>query len=252
MARKPKLPPSPPSKAYLVSFGDTMTALLAFFIVMNSLSKEQTGANLYSGTGSFVSAVDAIGFAGTSPGDRSRHVSRKKAPMPLYALSENLEKNPDADGEVGPDDENDNERKMDRDKENFQRFLTEMEHQFGLDQKETIANQVVFDSFESLKKKNDSDVLSDHAIELAAEVMPLLRDRKKSVEVIVWATMPSPTIINKTLTKTQLIKKEIQSKFQLSLSSNDQIRYSVKPWLFSDAKRPVISFVVGQLDRSAF
>ena len=54
MAKKQKRVPSGPSNAYLVSFGDTMTALLAFFIVLNSLATEQTGANLYSGTGSFV------------------------------------------------------------------------------------------------------------------------------------------------------------------------------------------------------
>ena len=54
MARKKKLP-EPPSKAYLISFGDTMTALLAFFIVLNSLAQEQTGAKLHAGTGSLPS-----------------------------------------------------------------------------------------------------------------------------------------------------------------------------------------------------
>ena len=64
MARKPKPPDKPPSKAYLVSFGDTMTTLLAFFIVLNSLADEQTGANLHAGTGSFIQALESGGLGG--------------------------------------------------------------------------------------------------------------------------------------------------------------------------------------------
>ena len=50
MARK-KEPDKGPSQAYLISFGDTMTTLLAFFIVLCSMAEDQTGANLYSGNG---------------------------------------------------------------------------------------------------------------------------------------------------------------------------------------------------------
>ena len=75
MSRKQKPPPSKPSKAYLVSFGDTMTALLAFFIVLNSFAKDQTGANMHSGTGSFVNAMSTSGLPGHYPGDRSDLVS---------------------------------------------------------------------------------------------------------------------------------------------------------------------------------
>ena len=88
MSRKKKAPPAPPSKAYLVSFGDTMTALLAFFIVLNSFAKDQTGANMHSGTGSFVNAVSSIGLPGVSPGNRSHLVVEKKAAAPIYAVSD--------------------------------------------------------------------------------------------------------------------------------------------------------------------
>jgi flagellar motor protein MotB len=46
-----------PSKAYMLSFGNMMTAQLAFFIVLNSLAQDQTGANLHAGTGSFVRSL---------------------------------------------------------------------------------------------------------------------------------------------------------------------------------------------------
>ncbi|MCA9059275.1 MAG: hypothetical protein KDA85_12285, partial [Planctomycetaceae bacterium] len=40
MGKRCTCPSFGPSQAYLLSFGDTMTALLAFFIVLNSLAKE--------------------------------------------------------------------------------------------------------------------------------------------------------------------------------------------------------------------
>ena len=247
MAKKPKKIPEPPSKAYLVSFGDTMTALLAFFIVINSMAKEQTGANLYSGTGSFVNAVDSIGISGTSPTTNSKNVIKKSAQLPIYALAENLKNNEHVEGSQGPDDEHDNERKLDRDKENFQRFIHEVERQYGLKKKEPFVDQVVFDSFELFKEKGDG-LLSDHAIQLGSEIFPTLRDDKKSLEIIIWATMPSPVIINKFLKKSVEIRKEVESKFWIKPDVKDRIRYNVKPWLFSDAKRPVLSFVVQQTE----
>ena len=76
MARKKKPQSDGPSQAYLISFGDTMTALLAFFIVMNSLAEEQTGAKLYSGTGSFIRAVRTMGMPGMFPSDKSSRMEQ--------------------------------------------------------------------------------------------------------------------------------------------------------------------------------
>ena len=133
MSRKKKAPPAPPSKAYLVSFGDTMTALLAFFIVLNSFAKDQTGANMHSGTGSFVNAVSSIGLPGTAPGKRSHQVLEKKAPAPIYAVSD-----PDQDEEspsrLGPDGKGDSKRIIDRQSDEFKRFLTEIGRQFEVNE----------------------------------------------------------------------------------------------------------------------
>ena len=71
MAKKQKPEMDGPSNAYLMSFGDTMTTLLAFFIVLNSLAAEQTGANLHSGTGSFIQTTRSMGLAGTFKGKRA-------------------------------------------------------------------------------------------------------------------------------------------------------------------------------------
>ena len=86
MAKKPKAPDSGPSNAYLLSFGDTMTALLAFFIVLNSLAEEQSGANLYAGSGSFVQTTASFRAPGSATGDTQKTAVPLKAPSPLYMV----------------------------------------------------------------------------------------------------------------------------------------------------------------------
>ena len=67
------------NKSYLVSFGDTMTALLAFFIVLNSLAEDQTGANLHSGTGSFAVAISGYGVTNRQSSKRTSFVVQGQA-----------------------------------------------------------------------------------------------------------------------------------------------------------------------------
>lgn len=241
MAKKQKPIDAGPSKAYLVSFGDTMTALLAFFIVLNSLAKDQTGANMYAGTGSFVNAFAKSGTAGGMPGNRSRDMVQQTNQAPIYALAKNLEKNSSEDT-VGPDDTNSKERVMDREKEEFQKFLTMIEKTFGLETEKPINNQVVFDSFERFGREDGK--LSEHAIQLIAELMPKIRQPGTQLEVIIWAKLPSKTEVKRQLAKSFQVRTEVEKLFWIKPEMENRIRYTVKPWLFTDAKRPVISFVM--------
>jgi flagellar motor protein MotB len=243
MARKQKPIDAGPSKAYLVSFGDTMTALLAFFIVLNSLAKDQTGANMYAGTGSFVNAFAKSGTPGGMPGNRSSDMIQQAHQAPIYALAKNLEKN-ESEGSIGPDDTQDKDRVLDREKEEFQKFLSKVESNYGLESKPSTVNQVVFDSFDFFDKKDGS--LSEHAIKLAAEMIPKLRKSNSTMETIVWAAMPSRAEIQRKLSKSHQVKTEIESLFWLKPNMKSRMSFTVKPWLFKDAKRPVISFVISE------
>ncbi len=241
MAKKKKLYGSLPSKAYLVSFGDTMTALLAFFIVLNSLAKEQTGANMYAGTGSFVSAFSRSGSPGDFTGNRSRDMIQQQAQKPVYALAENLDQN---ESRVGPDDTDENQRILDRDKEQFQKFLDEIEKKFGLQKHTPINNQTVFDSFERWDR--ETGAIGGHAIELLSETVAKLRQRDVNLEVIIWATMPSKANLERQLAKSVELRSQVENMFWLKPHEKPRIRYRVKPWLFADAKRPVLSVVVSR------
>jgi flagellar motor protein MotB len=246
MGKRKKIEPSMPSKAYLVSFGDTMTALLAFFIVLNSMAKEQTGANMYAGTGSFVAAFSSSGMPGGMPGKRSRDMLQQEAQKPIYALAENLDKNQDQSGNVGPDDTNKKDRVIDRDKENFQKFLDDMEKRFGLETRSPLTNQVVFDSFEPWDP--DTGQMSRHAMELLSETISKLRQPDLRIEIIVWASVPSQTVMTRTVDKSVELRGQVEKLFWVKPDDRKRITYRAKPWLFSDAKRPQLSVVMSKTE----
>lgn len=241
MAKKKRIP-SKPSKAYLVSFGDTMTALLAFFIVLNSLATEQTGAKLYDGTGSFVEAFSNSGAPGPIASDRSKDMISQVSQKPIYALAENMDRE---QGDVGPDDTDENERVIDREKEQFQKFLAEMNTVFGLHSDSALENQTVFDSFVALETPDGG--VSRHSLKLMGEGIATLRQPESRVEVILWAAMPGQKEMLRRLDKMTKFQKNIENMFWISPDQKRRIKYRVKPWLFSDAKRPVLSVILSRV-----
>lgn len=249
MSRKQKPPPAPPSKAYLVSFGDTMTALLAFFIVLNSFAQEQTGAQMYVGTGSFVNAAKNIGLPGGFFGDKSGSLVEKEAPKPIYAFGD-----PDDEQthekQLGDDENPDDGRIVDRQEDNFKRFLTEMNRQFAINEHAPTKKQIVFDSFEKLNKpREDKDrPLKENAIQIASEAITKLINDDFEIEIVVWAAMPSRLAMGTAMETALTIEKQIDSAFLLNELQRSRLSVSAKPWLFSDAKRPKVSFVLSKMD----
>lgn len=250
MSRKQKAPPEKPSKAYLVSFGDTMTALLAFFIVLNSFAKEQTGANMYSGTGSFMNSMSSIGLSGGSLVDRSARVVQKKAPSPIYAVSSpDPEKDPKK--RLGPDEDPDNQRVIDRQIENFKRFLTDVEKDFDVDELPPTKSQLVFDSFEKFRKPEQNQVhlpLQKNAIQTASEAIMRLGREDFRMEIIVWADMPGKVSLVRSMETAAAVHNQIDSIFNLTDAQRSRFTVSSKPWLFADALRPKMSIVISKLD----
>lgn len=250
MARKPKGPPEKPSKAYLVSFGDTMTALLAFFIVLNSFAKEQTGSNMYSGTGSFVNAMSSIGLPGGAMGKRSKQVIQKKAPSPVYAVR-SPEEDRDPNQRAGPDEDPDDHRIIDRQMENFKRFLSDVNKDFDVNELPPTQSQIVFDSFEKFRRPQDGvylQPLQKDAIQIASEAIMRLGRADFRLEIVVWANIPSQVGLSKAMNIASGIQKQIESIFTLTDQQKSRFTVTAKPWLFSDAARPKVSFVISRID----
>ena len=233
-----------PSKAYLVSFGDTMTALLAFFIVLNSLAQEQTGAAMYDGTGSFAKAFSSkSGSAGNHPGNRSKYVTEQRHPKPIYGLADNLDKN-ESPSKVGPDEEGD-ERILNREVEQFQKYLHAMQQVVQLKKRETRVDQTAVDAFGSMLEEDGK--FSPHAQELITRASTHLRSPSSSVELIFWANMPSTASFKSKLEYSAKIREEIYANFWFKEDAKNRFPIRVKPWLFSDAKRPIYTLVFSKL-----
>lgn len=246
MSRKVKPPPKKPSKAYLVSFGDTMTALLAFFIVLNSFAKDQTGAQMHSGTGSFLKAMKKTGSAGSNFGTRSDQSIERVAQTPIYAVPVNDPQRQNS--KRGPDDQDDMQRVINRQADDFQRFLNEMEYRYSLNSETPTESQIVFDSFERLAADPQS-VLGSKAIQLASDAIGQLSDEAFELEIIVWANMPSERALRKANEYALLIEQFIDSRFKFNTGQRKRLLVSAQPWLFVDAARPKLSFVVSRLER---
>lgn len=245
MSRKIKPAPKKPSKAYLVSFGDTMTALLAFFIVLNSLAIEQTGMQLHAGTGSFVRAMKKTGFPGSIFSQNSDRLIALPIASPIYAIPEN-EKKREKNTANGPDDEGNAKMVRDRQSDNFQRFLNEMDYQFSIVEQSPIASQVVFDSFEQLRREGDS-VLGPNALQIVADGINQLSSHPSyEVEIIVWANLPSEQGLNRAMSQAMALEKFLDASFRFTGDQRSRLQVTAKNWLFSDAKRPKISLVMSR------
>jgi len=243
MSRKKKDPPSGPNMGYLISFGDTMTALLAFFIVLVSLAKDQTGANLYAGSGSFNKAIRGYGLPGQFAGDLSQRAFEATETSPLYSVDDENNPNKDSFGS-GPDEEGNRIRTIDRETEDFQRFLYEFEHSFEVSPLTQTTHNMVFDVFDKLVQPGD--LLPKGAQTIMADTMPFAADDRYRIEIIVWAPTPSHSALRRVTLQAASICESAVKKFNLNAQQKSRVTSAGQPWLFSDAKRPVISIVVSK------
>ncbi|MFT5048659.1 MAG: chemotaxis protein MotB [Chlamydiales bacterium] len=75
MAKKEKpLEPKIGAPAYMVSFGDMMTLILCFFILLVSMAQEQNFGMLAKGLGSFIVAVESHGLTGTMSAEEKANI----------------------------------------------------------------------------------------------------------------------------------------------------------------------------------
>jgi len=240
MSKSKKKPPSKPSNAYLISFGDTMTAMLAFFIVLNTLAEEQTGANLHAGTGSFVTAINSMGLPGRFSSDTSKQVAQQKDVAPKYVVNDDGQPS-DRIGN-GPDEEDNALRIIDREADNLQRIIVEFEQQFEVKPESVESSAVTFDLFKRLGKGDD--ILPTDARRVFAKTMGLMSRPGYRMEINVWSPTPSRTALARTVESAYAVRQAIGREFPLLNRRSDLIRCTANLWPHSHEKRPVMSISV--------
>lgn len=239
-----KCPSFGASQAYLLSFGDCMTALLAFFIVLNSMAKEQTGANLYSGTGSFNAALNSHGMTGVFPANKSRNVMQMNDVAPMYMVGDPEQE--DAGTGVGPDENDDDGRILDREKEQFSRFLEEAQRMSSIQEEPGIEAEVSLDVMAPIPQSGS--LISAELQKTLAQVRPVFRKPDRMLEITVWATTPSQTAWSRAARQATEIRKEAIKFLKLDDSQELRITASGRTWISSTVKRPSVSVVLRRID----
>jgi flagellar motor protein MotB len=243
MARRKKQPPQGPNNGYLVSFGDTMTALLAFFIVLNTLAEEQTGADIHAGTGSFIEATDKLGAPGIFSDGMSRYRLQLDEPSPLYIVPDEDE-NESFGNASGPDEDGDNSWVRDREQEEYERFLTELERFHEIEPTPSVKGEVSFDRMKRLPRQEP--LLDEGMREMLIPLAPLLRRPDYEIEIVVWATTPGPSAWTRSVRQARQLHRETKDLFGSAVDSS-RLTAAGRPWLHSNVERPVVSVIVRRL-----
>ena len=245
MSKKRGKPSEGPNDGYLVSFGDTMTALLAFFIVLNSLADEQTGASLHAGTGSFRNAIGIEGKAGLFDDGTSSFAVQMKAPGPMYIVADDSD---EADHlATGPDEDGDTLMVKSREEDDFQRFLLEIERLSNAGAEQSITGEVAFDQITPLR--HNEQVLNESMREQLVNFLPNLRRKNYELEIRIWATSPAPSAWSRAARQAGQVRTEVQALLKLDENMMDRVITSASPWHSSTLKRPAASFIIRRLGK---
>lgn len=240
MSRKPKPPPEGPNNAYLMSFGDTMTTLLAFFIVLNSLADEQTGANLHAGTGSFMRAVKGMGLAGSFGGKGTSRAVNFQGGSPLYITED---EDPQASNQsLGPDENANKLRVLDREADQLERLLEDLDRRFASTERIETSAEVVIDLFQPLSR--EGPLLSGAYRQAVLQVASRAIDPDFRVEFTVWATTPNPTAVRRAARQAAQIQQEFYSLLRLGPEHQRRVTATARTWFDSKAKRPIVSLTI--------
>ena len=239
MSKRKKKALSKPSQAYLISFGDTMTAMLAFFIVLNSLAKDQTGANMHAGTGSFSAAIRGLGLPGRFKTKRARETVKMNDSSPSYIAGAPDEAE-HSGTKKGPDSGDNQVRSVDRDAERAQRIINELSSQFAFAEDQQTSSRVEFDLFESVR--SEKPYLPSSARQLINQSLRLLLAGTHRMEVILWARMPSRTTIEKSSRRADEINQFYAQQWPPRVLS--QVQFQTRLWSLRDEKRPTVTIAI--------
>lgn len=246
MGKKEVKLPDPPSKAYLISFGDTMTALLAFFIVLNSLATEQTGANLHAGTGSFVQAFAGKSGSGAPGNGTVSQGFQMPEAKPTYVIP--AEGDEESTGmPTGTDDTDQHERVLNRQEEDFQRFIQEIKRLHTAEELPKINGEVTFDVFGVLPSQ--PPFMNAEFRQIIIDSAPAVRRPGHALQLIVWARMPSESAWRRAIQQAEGLRKEVRELLGPA-ADRFPIEATGQPWISQSARRPGASVVIQRTTES--
>ncbi len=232
------------TEGWMMSYADMATILLAMFIVLSTLGKDQTGVNLYNGTGSFRKALDAFGMPGFF--SSSSRPIQMSYPSPHYSLQ-----GPGGNGTGHGQNSGTGEaglpsRTIDGEQEQMQRFLQEIGRRFPVEKIPRGEGQAVVDFYDRLNKS--APYLAPSQSEVIGQTVPILRRDNFRVFVVVWAPTPAASAWVRSAKQAQLVAEEIADMAQLDAQARARLIPLGQPWRYQNLQRPIMSLVIVKTD----
>lgn len=222
---------------WMMSYADMATILLAMFIVLSTLGKDQTGIQLATGTGSYRDTLSRFGLPST--------LSRSSQAVPLpFAGPQYIYKGPDDPAGKGTSTENQGAeagRVIDGEQAQFQHFLRELERQLPVEKLPRVIGHVAVDCYDRFQKTGP--LLGDRHFQFMGQVLPLLRRPQYHIYVVVWATTPSESAWTRALTQARQVVDEIAGAARLD-AARARLLPLAKPWRHANLERPVFSLLI--------
>ena len=227
------------TEGWMMSYADMATILLAMFIVLSTLGKDQTGVNLYNGTGSFRKALDEFGLPGMF-GTSSQPVQFSYS-APHYAIDE-PQGGPGKGQGSGTGDEGPPSRTIDGEQEQMQRFLQEMGRRFPVEKVPRTEGQAVIDFYERLK--SSPPYLLPSQSEVIWQTISVLQRNNFRVFLVVWTPTPAASAWVRAAKQAQVLVAEVAETAQLSAQARSRLIPLGNAWRYPDLQRPVMSLVI--------
>jgi Membrane MotB of proton-channel complex MotA/MotB len=225
------------TEGWMMSYADMATILLAMFIVLSTLGKDQTGASLQKGLESWRETRHSLGLGNFLP--TSSRANSFEHVGPKYNL-DNGGNTGQGQGDTG--DGKPGSRSIDQETEAFQRFLNELERQFKVNRLPDVVGQASVDLFEPFNQ--EKPYWTSRQKELLTQIIPLLRRSDYRVVFVVWAPMAKESALMRSAEKAKQLADELAIMAQLETKSRDRLVSVAKTWPYVEFQRPVASLVV--------
>jgi hypothetical protein len=226
------------TEGWMMSYADMATTLLAMFIVLSTMGKDQTGVSLYNGTGSFFHALDTLGLGGNFTS--SARSIQFDSYGPKYQLK----------GEGGarskkltPEEQ---QRIIDAENNRMQRFLNEFERQFRVDKLPHVIGQASIDIYDSFDSK--PPYLTAKQYDVITGIQTVFRESNYRVFLIVWAPTPTESAWTRAATEARVAVQNIAETLELSQGARERLLPFAQTWRYVDVRRPVMTLLIARTD----
>lgn len=225
------------TEGWMMSYADMATILLAMFIVLSTLGKDQTGVSLNKGLESFRESQQSFGLSGILP----------YASKPNKFASTEVDYNVKGDGTgggTGNPTKGPTQRSIDQELEQFQRFLKEVGRPFKVDRLPSTVGQATVDFFDPVNK-NGSYWTGRHQ-DFLAQIVPLLRRSDYRVVLTVWAPMAKESAMLRSADTAKQLASELAATAQLNVEARARLIAVAQTWPHADYQRPVVSLTIAR------